>query len=61
MSNMNGLEAMKIIQKKCALIITLAANSMKGDREKFISLGMDAYLFKLIDEDELYRTLVEFL
>lgn len=65
MPNMNGLEAMKVIREKytdkCGPIIALTANAMTGDRNKFISLGMDGYVAKPIDEDELYNTLVEYL
>ena len=65
MPNMNGIEAMKILkekyQDKCGTIIALTANAMEGDREKFLSLGMDGYISKPIDGDELYRILKEFL
>ncbi|SFV69749.1 Transcriptional regulator [hydrothermal vent metagenome] len=63
MPNMNGIEAMKIIQEKykdkCGWIIALTANAMKGDREKFIKQGMDEYISKPIDEDELYNILLK--
>ena len=65
MPNLNGLEAMKIIKEKykeeTTPIIALTANTMKGDKERFLSLGMDGYLAKPIDEDKLYKTLIEFL
>ena len=65
MPNMNGTEAMKAIrekhQDKCGAIITLTANAMQGDRDKFLNLGMDEYIAKPIDEDELYRIVKEFL
>ncbi len=65
MPNMNGLEAMRIIQEKheekCGAIIALTANAMAGDKERFLEAGMDAYLAKPIDEDVLYNTLVKFL
>ncbi|MDF1882575.1 response regulator [Sulfurimonas sp. SAG-AH-194-C21] len=63
MPNMNGLEAMKIIREKhkdkCGWIVALTANAMEGDREKFIKLGMDEYISKPIDEDELYKVLLK--
>ncbi len=65
MPNMNGLEAMKAIREKhkesCGAIIALTANSMVGDRERFLAEGMDGYLSKPIDEAELYKVLKEFL
>ena len=61
MPNMNGVEAMKLIrekyQKRCGAIIAITANAMAGDREKFLKLGMDDYISKPIDEDELYNTI----
>lgn len=65
MPNMNGLEAMKILhtryKEKCGAIIALTANVMAGDKERFLSAGMDGYIAKPIDENELYTTLVKFL
>jgi len=65
MPNMNGLKAMQKIHEKypeeCGPIIALTANTMAGDKEKFLELGMDAYVAKPINEEELYNTLVEFL
>ena len=65
MPNLNGLEAMKAIKEKhqeeTTPIIALTANAMKGDKERFLSLGMNGYLAKPIDADTLYETLREFL
>lgn len=61
MPNMNGLEAMKFIKEKYQNlhipIIALTANAMQGDKEKFISLGMDDYVAKPIDDDVLYESI----
>ena len=65
MPNMNGITAMKHIrekyQERCGPIIALTANVMKGDRERFLSEGMDEYLSKPIDEVELYGILKKYL
>ena len=65
MPNMNGIEAMKAIREKhqdrCGAIIALTANAMDGDREKFLNIGMDEYIAKPIDEDELYITIRKFI
>lgn len=65
MPKMSGLEAMKILHEKykerCTTIIALTANSMQGDREKFLEAGMDAYLTKPINDNLLYQKLKFFL
>jgi len=55
MPNMNGIEATKnilAIEKNLehTSIIAISANSLKGDRERFLEAGMDDYLSKLIDK-----------
>ena len=42
-------------------IIALTAHAMKGDREEFLSAGMDAYIAKPVDKAELTRTLKRFI
>ncbi|MFQ6122921.1 MAG: response regulator [Dehalococcoidales bacterium] len=53
----NGLEVTKRLRQMPALshipIIALTAYAMKGDREKFIEAGCDAYLSKPINTREL--------
>lgn len=67
MPNMNGIEATNKIRKiqkqrnKAIPVIALTANSLKGDRERFLSAGMDEYLSKPIDVPLLYKTLKRFL
>ena len=65
MPNLNGIESMRAIREKykegTTPIIAVTANAMKGDKEKFLSLGMDAYLSKPIDEEELYKLIKSFL
>ncbi|MEL6713201.1 MAG: response regulator, partial [Planctomycetota bacterium] len=38
-------------------IIAMTANAMRGDAERCIGAGMDAYLSKPINAELLYRTL----
>ena len=40
-------------------IYALTANAMKGDRERYLSIGMDGYLAKPIRPDELDQLLNE--
>jgi len=64
MPNMNGTEAtVKIleIEKEKGIshtpIIALTANALKGDRERFLEVGMDDYLPKPIDKQKMLETL----
>ncbi len=38
-------------------IIAISAYALKGDKERFLSIGMDAYLSKPIDLNQLYHTI----
>jgi CheY-like chemotaxis protein len=42
-------------------IVALTANALKGDREKFLSEGLDEYLTKPIESDSLLEILKKFL
>ncbi|MEA3228324.1 MAG: ATP-binding protein [Campylobacterota bacterium] len=65
MPNMNGIEATKIIRTideiKDIPIIAVTANAIDGDRARFIDAGMNEYISKPIDDDELHRILKIFL
>ena len=63
---LDGLEATKIVRKKEERtkqhlpIIAMTANAMKGDRERCLSAGMDAYVTKPIEPDLLFETVESF-
>lgn len=62
MPEMNGLEATSKIRelegdKRRTPIIALTAYALKGDKERFLSLGMDGYISKPIDMNDLIYTL----
>jgi signal transduction histidine kinase/CheY-like chemotaxis protein len=66
MPEMNGIEATAAIRRIEAEagtahtpIVALTAHAMKGDREKYLGLGMDAYVSKPIDRDELFKAIEE--
>jgi len=52
---LDGIEATKIIRDNNidTPIIALTANALEGDKEKFLNMGMNDYLSKPIDIDEL--------
>jgi len=63
MPQMNGLETTEAIRNREEItgqhipIIAMTAFAMKGDRERCLQAGMDEYLSKPIDKEDLFATL----
>ena len=61
MPEMNGLEATKIVRQrwpdKGPVIIAVTAYGLQGDRERCMEAGMDDYLSKPVQLDDLARML----
>ena len=62
---LNGLEVTEKLRQMSEFshipIIALTAYAMKGDKEKFIGAGCDAYLSKPIDTRELPKIIAKML
>lgn len=61
MPEMDGMEATRRIQKewgrRAPKIVAMTANAMRGDRDKYLSMGMDQYISKPIRVAALVRAL----
>ena len=61
MPEMDGFEATRRIREehgdKAPAIIAMTAHALKGDAERCLKAGMDAYVSKPINQDALYRTM----
>ncbi|NNF10535.1 MAG: PAS domain S-box protein [Acidimicrobiia bacterium] len=63
MPEMDGLEAAEAIREAEALtgghipIVALTAHAMKGDRDRCLAAGMDAYVSKPFQAEELFATI----
>ena len=62
MPEMDGLEATRLIreqeqqEKKRTPVIAMTAHALKGDRERFLEAGMDNYISKPIQAEDLYSS-----
>ncbi len=65
MPNMDGFTATQKIRKELNMtdipIIAMTARAMKGDKEKCLAAGMNDYLSKPIESNELFRVLHKWL
>ena len=65
MPEMDGMEATTAIRKwetplkKRVPIVAMTAHAMKGDRERCIETGMDRYVSKPINQEQLFETILE--
>lgn len=66
MPEMDGFDATRIIRENekekntHTPIIAMTALAMKGDKEKCLSVGMDHYVTKPVNPNELYKAIEEF-
>ena len=61
MPDMNGVEATQLIRaalgQQCPVIVAVTAHSMAGDRTHYLEAGMDGFITKPIDKEELIKVI----
>lgn len=62
MPRLNGFEATKVIKnslhsESCPYIIAVTANALRGDKDKCLKAGMDAYVSKPIKIESIMQVL----
>ncbi len=60
-TSMKKIKALEKFKTKNIPIIALTANTIKGDKEKYINEGMDNYLSKPIENEKLIKLLSKYL
>jgi CheY-like chemotaxis protein len=66
MPELDGFEATAAIREqeqrtgRHIPIIAMTASAMKGDRERCLAAGMDGYISKPIDPEQLYKAVAAF-
>ena len=62
MPNLNGIETTKELQRLgiCTPIVAMTANALKGDKERFLAIGMSDYLSKPIELNDFYELLLKY-
>jgi len=63
MAVMDGIETTQKIRNEMKLdvpIIALTANALKDDEKRYLNAGMDSYISKPFDQQELLRVISEF-
>jgi CheY-like chemotaxis protein len=64
MPEMNGIDAARIIRQRYPYrpyIIAITAFALEGDREKYLDAGMDDYIAKPFEKDDLKRAIEHFI
>ncbi|MFE6073709.1 PAS domain S-box protein [Paenibacillus sp. NPDC057886] len=65
MPRLNGFEATKVIKESlrpeaCPYIVAVTANAVRGDMDKCLKAGMDAYVSKPIKSESIMQVMEEF-